>query len=224
MEETNVGLKIKVNVEEELQNQNAKTAFEFKKTMDKFEAKKIKSYIAKDGDKTVSFLFYGTDFFAVDRINFKNNYEYNKEKEFLQISENLNYKIRKIPNVAKTRKILNLEDIETRIYDVSEYIVLLKKEDVKFLKVNNQTDIQEMKFEEHKLKTEKLAERIQKYQEKEEQEIKEARSLKNKFKKVAEKVRFVIIEPFKILRIKLSKTNELKMLSDGKHSIFDKED
>lgn len=222
MEETIEKTKIKINAEEELQNQNAKTIFEFKKTIDSFEIEKVKMYVGKDDDKTVSFLFYDNEFFAVDRVNFKNGYEYDDEKEYAQIAENLNYKIRKIPNVAKTRKILNIEDIETRIYDVSEYIVLLKKENIKLLKVNNQTDIQGMEFKEKELNKEKIEEKIQEYQEKEELELREERSLKNKFKKIAEKVKYAVIEPFKILKNKLSKANEVKMLSDGKHSIFDK--
>ena len=43
-------------------------------------------------------------------------------------------------------------------------------------------------------------------------------------RKITEKARTLIVEPFKLLRNKLMKTNQVKMLSDGKHSIFDKED
>ena len=34
----------------------------------------------------------------------------------------------------------------------------------------------------------------------------------------------MMIEPIRLIRVKLGKTNEIKMLSDGKHSIFEKED
>lgn len=44
------------------------------------------------------------------------------------------------------------------------------------------------------------------------------------FVTITEKARTLIVEPFKLLRNKLMKTNQVKMLSDGKHSIFDKED
>ena len=127
MEEIIEKKEIKLNVNNELEKINSRTIFEFKKTMDNFDLKKIKAYKIKDGERTVSVLFYDNDFFAIDRVNFKDGYEYNPDKEFFGISENLNYRIKKIPNVAKTRKILNIEDIETRIYDVSEYIILLKK-------------------------------------------------------------------------------------------------
>ena len=147
MEEIIEKKEIKLNVNNELEKINSRTIFEFKKTMDNFDLKKIKAYKIKDGERTVSVLFYDNDFFAIDRVNFKDGYEYNPDKEFFGISENLNYRIKKIPNVAKTRKILNIEDIETRIYDVSEYIILLKKENLRVLRVNGSSDIQDIKHE-----------------------------------------------------------------------------
>ena len=115
MEEIIEKKEIKLNVNNELEKINSRTIFEFKKTMDNFDLKKIKAYKIKDGERTVSVLFYDNDFFAIDRVNFREGYEYNQDKEFFGISENLNYRIKKIPNVAKTRKILNIEDIETRM-------------------------------------------------------------------------------------------------------------
>ena len=106
-----VKTEIKINVKDELEKINSKTIFEFKKTLDSFEIENVKSYIIKDEEKTVSILFYDNDFFAIDRVNFKDEFEYDSNKEKLPISENLNYKIKKIPNVAKTRKILNIEDL-----------------------------------------------------------------------------------------------------------------
>lgn len=220
MEKTNE--KIIVNVKEELERINSITIFEYQKTIDSFDIQKLKMYVAKDGEKTVSFLFYDTEFFAVDRINFLNNYEYDTEKEYQQISENLNYKIKKIPNVAKTRKILNIEDIETRIYDISEYIVLLQKENIKLLKVHNQTEIKEMEYFENKLEWGEISDRIETYKEIEEDELRQQQSLKNKFNKIKVKFENIIIEPFKILKNKLFKSKEVKMLTDGKSSIFDK--
>lgn len=222
MEKTNE--KIIVNVKEELEKINSITIFEYQKTVDAFDIEKIKMYVAKDGEKTVSFLFYDTEFFAVDRINFINNYEYDTEKEFKQISENLNYKIKKIPNVAKTRKILGIDDIETRIYDVSEYIVLLQKENIKLLSVQNQTEIQEMEYFENKLAWGEISERIETYKEIEEEELKEQRSIKNKINRLREKIEKIVVEPFKILKSKLIKTKEVQMLTDGKTSIFDKQE
>lgn len=229
IEEKNVEKEIpkaetKINVKDELEKINGKTIFEFKKTLDNFEIEKVNAYFIKDEDKTVSFLFYDKDFFAIDRVNFKDGYEYDEKKESLVKSENLNYRIKKIPNVAKTRKILNIEDIETRIYDVSEYIVLLKKEKLKVLRVNGQDDIEEMKYKKYKLDYSKIEELVENYEIEEEERIKEERSIKNRIKQFTEKAKYVIIEPFKILRNKLMKTNQIKMLSDGKHSIFDKED
>lgn len=224
IEETFVKTNYKINVAKELLKINSKTIFEFQKTIDNFELEKVKAYKIKDEEKTVSFLFYDNDFFAVDRINFKNDYEYNQEKEYNQISENLNYKIRKIPNVAKTRKILNIEDIETRIYDISEYIVLLKKEEIKILKVRNQTEIENTEISKYELNKDNIQCEIEKYQQIEDEELKQEKSIKNKFKKITEKVKYIVVEPFKILKNKLTKASQMKMLSDGKHSIFDKED
>ena len=154
----------KINVKDELEKINSKTIFEFKKTLDSFEIENVKSYIIKDEEKTVSILFYDNDFFAIDRVNFKDEFEYDSNKEKLPISENLNYKIKKIPNVAKTRKILNIEDIETRIYDVSEYIILLKKDTLKVLKVNGQDDIEEAKYQKYNLDFSKLEEYVENYE------------------------------------------------------------
>lgn len=215
--------KQKVNIEEELQKINTNTICEFQKTVDNFDIQKVKAYTTKDEEKTVCFLFYDNDFFAVNRINFKEGYEI-PDGGLLGISENLNYKIRKIPNVAKTRKILKLDDIETRIYDISEYIMLLKKEEIKIIKVSNETNLSDMQYNEYKINIEKTLEEIKKYQEAEEKQMQEEKSLKNAFRKFSEKVKYIIVEPFRLLKSKLNKTNEIKMLSDGKHSIFDKED
>ena len=223
MEQTVEKTKLKVNVKKELENINSKTVFEFQKTIDNFEIEKLKIYSAKDDEKTVTFLFYDNEFFAVDRVNYQDEYEY-EENKYINISENLNYRIKKIPNVAKTRKILNIEDIETRIYDISEYIVLLKKENVKLLKVTNQSNIVEIEFEQYQFDKEKIYENIKVLEKIEELEQQEEKNIKNKIRKLAEKVKIIVIEPIRLIRIKLGKTNEIKMLSDGKHSIFEKED
>lgn len=223
MEQTVEKTKLKVNVKKELENINSKTVFEFQKTIDNFEIEKLKIYSAKDDEKTVTFLFYDNEFFAVDRVNYQDEYEY-EENKYINISENLNYRIKKIPNVAKTRKILNIEDIETRIYDISEYIVLLKKENVKLLKVTNQSNIVEIEFEQYQFDKEKIYENIKVLEKIEELEQQEEKNIKNKIRRLAEKVKIIVIEPIRLIRIKLGKTNEIKMLSDGKHSIFEKED
>lgn len=241
MEETIEKMNLTTNVKEELEKINVKTIYEYQKTVDNFEIEKVKIYTADEENKKVSFLFYDSDFFAVNRINYtttgavtptiaKKSEEATIEKteatgkQYFVVGENLNYKIRKIPNVAKTRKILNIEDIETRIYDVSEYIVLLKKEDIKLLSVENQTEIKDLKYKEYKLDIEKTNNLLEEYEIQEFEELKEERSIKNRIKRITEKVRYAIVEPFKLLKSKLAKTNEIKMLSDGKHSIFDKED
>lgn len=217
-------IETKINVKNELEKINSKTIFEFKKTLDSFEFEKLKSYIIKDGEKTVSILFYDNDFFAIDRVNFKDGFEYDQNKENLPISENLNYKIKKIPNVAKTRNILKIEDIETRIYDVTEYIILLTKDTLKVLKVNGEDDIGEIKYQRYNLDYSKIEKYVENYEIEEDERIREEKSIKNRLKQFTEKAKYIIIEPFRILRDKLFRTNQIKMLSDGKHSIFDKED
>lgn len=224
MENEIIKKETKINVKEELEKINSKTIFEFKKTLDNFEIENVKSYIIKDEEKTVSILFYDNDLFAINRVNFKDGFEYDKDKDNLVISENLNYKIKKIPNVAKTRKILHIEDIETRIYDVCEYIILLKKDTLKVLKVNGQDDIEEVKYQRYKIDYSKIEENVENYEIEEIEKIKEEKSIKNRLKQFTEKAKYIIIEPFRILRDKLMRTNQIKMLSDGKHSIFDKED
>lgn len=224
MENNELEIKVKLNLKNELEKINTKTIFEFKKTMENFDLEKVKIYKFKDNEKTVTILFYDNDFFAMDRVNYPEGHEYDLEKESAQMSENLNYKIKKIPNVSKTRKILKIEDIETRIYDVSEYIILLKKENVKVLRVNSKDDLEEIKYEEYKLNLPEVESKIEEYEKEEQERFQEENSIKNKMIKIAEKARDIIIEPFRILKNKLMKANQVKMLSDGKHSIFDKED
>ena len=172
-------------------------------------------YTAKDGEKTVCFLFYDNHFFAVNRVNFRDGYACRNN---LVVSENLNYRIRKIPNVAKTRKILNIENIETRIYDIAEYIVLLDKEDIKLIKVEGNSNLREMTFEERFVDIGKIEE----FQEKQYEIIREEKRARSVLTKVSEVVKNVIIEPLKLLKSKLAKTKDVQMLSDGKHSIFEK--
>lgn len=217
MEENNIErkeTKVKLNAREEVDNVISKTILEFQGTIDNFELNKVKSLIAKDEKRTVNLLFYGNDFIAINRVNFRNGYEYNYKRDVEAISENLNYRIKKIPNVAKTRKILNIDDIETRIYDIREYIVLLNKEDIRLLKVNGQDDISELTYAEYRINKAKLEEQIQEY----EYELIEEHSLKNKVKKMAQTAKSIAI----IIKNKLFKANQVKMLSDGKDSVFDK--
>ena len=100
--------KKKVNVKDEFEKINSETIFEYEKTVDEFDINKIKAYSIIDGDKTVCLLFYDNDFFAINRVNYKDGYEDDEKEGLYGISENLNYRIKKIPNVAKTRKILNM--------------------------------------------------------------------------------------------------------------------
>lgn len=101
--EENIETKFKLNAREEVDNVISKTILEFQGTIENFELSKVKALIAKDEKRTVNLLFYGNDFIAINRVNFRNGYEYNSKKDSEVISENLNYRIKKIPNVAKTR-------------------------------------------------------------------------------------------------------------------------
>ena len=213
--------KKKVNVKDEFEKINSETIFEYEKTVDEFDINKIKAYSIVDGEKTVCLLFYDNDFFAINRINYKDGYEYDEKDGLYGISENLNYRIKKIPNVAKTRKILNIEDIETRIYDISEYVVLLTKEKISILRVNSQADIQPIEYNEYELDYKKIEDDVNFLIEEEEMRIREEKNIKNRIRKLAQRTKEIIVEPFKLLKSKLIKASGVKMLSDGKHSIFD---
>ena len=180
--------KVKLNAREEVDNVISKTILEFQGTIDNFELSKVKALIAKDEKRTVNLLFYGNDFIAINRVNFKNGYEYDSRKDSEVISENLNYRIKKIPNVAKTRKVLNIDNIETRIYDIREYIVLLNKEEIKLLKVNSQEDISELIYAEYKINAEKINEEIEEF----ENNLIEENSFKNKVKKMAHQMEKIV--------------------------------
>ncbi len=204
--------KYKVNIKEEIGKINCDTICEFKNTVENFEIDKIRVCMANDEGKAVCLMFYGGQFIAINRVNFPDGYEY--ENKNLCLSENLNYRIRKIPNVAKTRKILNIDNIEARIYDVSEYVVLLEKENMTLLKVKSQKELEKMQYMEYKLEKEEILQKINGENLEEEQQIQKT--------KLSEILKNIFIKPLIMLKQKIMKTNEVKMLSDGKHSIFEK--
>lgn len=218
-------IKFHFNSKNELKEINCKTIYEFTKTVADFDINKVRIFNVEEEGKTVSFLCHDGDFFAINRVNFPDGYEYTEKTKPL-LSENLNSKIRKIPNVAKTRHILKIDDIETRIFDMTQYILLLSKkgQEVRILKVTGGRDISDAKFEEDNFDKKEYLDIIDDYELIEDELDREENSLKNRFAKVKEKIVNIVVNPFKMLKEKLAKTKDLKMLSEGRHSIFDKED
>ena len=213
------------NSRKELTEINCKTIYEFKKTVENFDINKVNIYNVEEDGKIISFLCHDGDFFAINRINFPDGYTYT-EKTKPQLSENLNSKIRKIPNVAKTRNILKISDIETRIFDMTQYVLLLSKkgQEVRILKVSNGRDISDATFTEDKFDKKEYIDIINDYEVIEEELDREENSFKNRFSRVKEKLVTMVVNPFKMLKEKLAKAKDVKMLSDGRHSLFDKED
>ncbi len=204
-----------LNVDEELEKINLSTVYEFEKSTDNFEIDKINLYKAKDNEKTICLIFYYNQFIAINRVNYENGFKYD-EKQF-GITENLNYRIRKIPNVAKTRKILEIDDIETRIYDISEYVILLNKETIKILKVNPEADLKEIEYSKEDLNIENYNQ--YKIKQEEQEKILEDSQKKTS---IIEWFKHAILEPIKNIKNKILKTKDVKLLSDGTNSIFDK--
>ncbi len=204
--------KYKVDLKKEIGKINSDTIYEFEKTTENFEIDKIRVYMANDQGRALCLMFYNGQFIAVNRVNFPDGYEY--ENKNLYISENLNYRIRKIPNVAKTRKILNINNIEARIYDISEYVVLLEKEKMTLYKVTGDNNLQVMEYMEYKLEKEEILERLNSESEDEIEIVTR--------KRFSEIIKNIFIKPFVLFKQKIMKTNDIKMLSDGKHSIFEK--
>lgn len=219
------GIVFHFNRAKELREINCKTICEFKKTGLDFDINKVKIYNVEDDGKLISFLFHDGDFFAINRINFPDGYEYT-EKTKPQLSENLNHKIRKIPNVAKTRHILKIEDIETRIFDMTQYILLLSKKgtEIRILKVNNGKDLSDAEYKEEVFDKKEYIDIINDYECIEEELDREEYEMKSRFSKVKEFLANIVINPFRILKEKLAKTRDLKLLSEGKNSVFDNED
>lgn len=213
---------LKVNVENEFLNLNSKTIFEYSNVVGEVDYNNIKILNFEDGDKTINFLFYGSDFFAFNIVNFKNDYEYNKDKDFIDLSENLNNKIKKIPNVAKTRGILNIEDIEARIYDMSNYILLLTRDTTRIIRVKSDSSLEDISYNEQEVNIDVIKENVEKYKLEEEERIREEKSFKNKIRMIKSKINSYITEPIRFIRQKLFRANDVKLLSEGKHSIFDK--
>ena len=218
-------IKFHFNREKELKEINCKTIYEFKKTVENFDINKIRIFNVEDDNKLISFLFHDGDFFAINRINFPDGYEYT-EKTKPQLSENLNSKIRKIPNVAKSRHILKIEDIETRIFDMTQYILLLSKKgtEIRILKVNNGKDLSDYEYNEVVFDKKEYIDIINDYEVIEEELDREEYAEKSRFARVKEKIISIIVNPFKLLKEKLAKTKDLKLLSESRSSVFDNED
>lgn len=223
VEETHVkNPRRRVNLEEELFKIDSNITYEYSKIVGNLDYSKIKSYKVVDDEKTISFLFYENDFYAVNRINFKDGYMYSEKEDFLPVAENLNKTIRKIPNVAKARNILHIENIEARIYDMTEYILLLEREKVRIIKVSATGNLSEMNYQEYNIDKEKLEAEVDRLAVEEEIRIREENSIKNRLKELKNTFKKCVVNPIKNVLAKMGLVNDVKMLSDGKHSIFEK--
>lgn len=214
--------KKKVNLREELFKLDSNITYEYSKTIGDLDYSKIKGYQVEDGNKTLVFLFYENDFYAVNRINFKDGYMYSRKEDYLPVAENLNKIIRKIPNVAKARNILHTDNIEARIYDMIEYILLLERENIRVIKVSGDGQLSEMKYKEYSVDKKRLEFTIAKMKIAEEEREKEEKSIKNKLMEIKDTIRRKVVLPIKTMLSKLGMSNEVKLLTDGKHSIFEK--
>jgi len=214
--------KRKVNLREELFKLDSNITYEYSKTVGKLDYSKIKGYQVEDGNKTIVFLFYENDFYAVNRINFKDGYMYSRKEDYLPVAENLNKIIRKIPNVAKARNILHTNNIEARIYDMTEYILLLERENIRVIKVTGNGELAEMKYKEYNVDKKRLEFTIAKMEIAEEERAKEEKSFKSKLIDIRDTIKRRVVLPIKTMLAKLGMSNEVKLLTDGKHSIFEK--
>lgn len=211
-----------VFAKEEMFKLNTKITYEYNKTIGELDFSKIREYRVEDGNKIISFLFYDNDFYAVNRVNFKDGYMYSEKREVLPISENLNSKIRKIPNVAKARKILNIQNIEARIYDMTEYILLLERRKIRVIKVKENGDLVEMNFSEYPIDRKKLELGVEKLSFANIERKREERSIKNRLDGFKRTIKKHVVNPIREVLIKMGIINDVKLLADGKRSVFEK--
>lgn len=222
-EETNVKKsRKKINLEEELFKIDSSITYDYSKIIGDLDYSKIRSYRVKDDEKTISFLFYENDFYAVNRVNYKDGYMYSEKEDFLPVAENLNKAIRKIPNVAKARNILHIENIEARIYDMTDYILLLEREKIRVIRVSASGELSEMKYKEYHIDKNRLEAEVDRLAVEEEVKIREENSIKNRLKEFRNTFKKCVVNPIRSMLAKIGLVNDVKMLSDGKHSIFEK--
>lgn len=212
----------KINLEEELFKIDSNITYDYSKIIGDLDYSKIKCYRVRDDEKTISFLFYENDFYAVNKINYKDGYMYSEKEDFLPIAENLNKAIRKIPNVAKARNILHIENIEARIYDMTDYILLLEREKIRVIKVGVSGDLSEMKYKEYHIDKNKLEAEVDRLAVEEELRIREENSIKNRLIGFRNSIKKCVVNPIKNMLAKMGLISDVKLLSDGKHSIFEK--
>lgn len=209
-------------VKDEMFKINTKITYEYNKTIGQLDFSKIREYRIQDDDKTISFLFYENDFYAVNRVNYKDGYIYSEKVDKQPISENLNNKIRKIPNVAKARNILNIQNIEARIYDMTEYILLLERKNIRVIKVKENGNLTEMNFSEYPIDRKKLKFSVEKLSFAYAERKREEKSIKNKVDIFKKSIKKHVINPIKEVLAKMGLINDVKLLADGKQSVFDK--
>lgn len=209
-------------VKDEMFKINTKITYEYNKTIRQLDFSKIREYRIQDDDKTISFLFYENDFYAVNRVNYKDGYIYSEKVDKQPISENLNNKIRKIPNVAKARNILNIQNIEARIYDMTEYILLLERKNIRVIKVKENGNLTEMNFSEYPIDRKKLKFSVEKLSFAYAERKREEKSIKNKVDIFKKSIKKHVINPIKEVLAKMGLINDVKLLADGKQSVFDK--
>ena len=122
--EENIETKFKLNAREEVDNVISKTILEFQGTIENFELSKVKALIAKDEKRTVNLLFYGNDFIAINRVNFRNGYEYklieensfkNKVKKMAQTAKSIALIIKN--KLLKTNQVKMLSDGKDSVFD-----------------------------------------------------------------------------------------------------------
>jgi len=97
---------------------------------------------------------------------------------------------------------------------MTDYILLLEREKIRVIKVGVSGDLSEMKYKEYHIDKNKLEAEVDRLAVEEELRIREENSIKNRL--------IGFRNPIKNMLAKMGLISDVKLLSDGKHSIFEK--
>ena len=105
---------------------------------------------------------------------------------------------------------------------MTEYILLLEREKIRVIKVSENGELSEMQYSEYPVDRKRLKFTVEKLSIAEKEKNKEENNIKNRLNIFRKSIRKHLVNPIRIALIKMGIINDVKLLTDGKRSVFEK--